>query len=154
VHHPDPRPADDPGSADRPVPPSPPSPRGDDRAGTTTAETLPSPEGDDGARHSRPSLAEALATLRPVPRYARLERFLLDQGGLELADVARAAATGGPHEGLAAVRWLLRQLPEWERAHVEAARAEGWSWGEIARVLGRARQPVHRRYARRDGTDP
>ncbi|HSL56457.1 MAG TPA: sigma factor-like helix-turn-helix DNA-binding protein [Acidimicrobiales bacterium] len=96
----------------------------------------------------------ALATVDHTQRIDRLERFLRDDGALELTDIVRAAAVGGPHEGLAAVRWLLRALPEWERAQVEAARVDGWSWAEIARVLGRAKQPVHRRYARPDGTHP
>lgn len=55
-----------------------------------------------------------------------------------------------PAGGLAAVRHLRLQLERFERAHVATARRHGWSWAEIARVLGRHRQAVHRQYAGQD----
>lgn len=55
-----------------------------------------------------------------------------------------------PHAGLAAVRELRRLLAIWEREHVDRARHDGWGWAEIARVLGRHRQSVHRQYAATD----
>ena len=57
------------------------------------------------------------------------------------------AAGGNPDKGLPAVAELRRLVDEWERAQVDRARDAGWNWAEIARLLGRHRQSVHREYA-------
>jgi hypothetical protein len=64
----------------------------------------------------------------------------------EASNLARYAASGPPEHALVAIRRLRRLLDDCEPAQVAAARAAGWNWGEIARVLGRSRQAVHRRY--------
>lgn len=64
----------------------------------------------------------------------------------EAGDLERYAVAGPPEHGLPAVRGLRRLADECEPRQVAGARAAGWSWDEIARVLGRSRQAVHRRY--------
>ena len=54
-----------------------------------------------------------------------------------------------PRAGLRAVRALGRLLEHLERTQVDRARAAGWSWQEIAEVLGVSRQAVHKKHARR-----
>ena len=47
---------------------------------------------------------------------------------------------------------VLRQLVErLEGLQVDNARDQGWSWQQIARVLGISRQAVHKKHARRRG---
>jgi hypothetical protein len=54
-----------------------------------------------------------------------------------------AAASDDPDVGLVAVV-ALRQLVEvLEELQVERARANGWSWRDIARRLGVSKQAVH-----------
>ena len=60
--------------------------------------------------------------------------------------LAAYAKEGPPEHGLPAIRRLRALLDEWEAYQVRAARARGWNWGEIGRVLGRSRQAVHARY--------
>ncbi|MGH9103972.1 MAG: helix-turn-helix domain-containing protein [Acidimicrobiales bacterium] len=67
----------------------------------------------------------------------------------ELTDLVARASEGPPQAGLAAVAQLRELVDRWEEDHVRSARREGWAWAEIARVLGRHRQAVHREYARR-----
>jgi DNA-directed RNA polymerase specialized sigma24 family protein len=62
----------------------------------------------------------------------------------ELADVASSA---GPLEGLQAASALRRLAERLEAAQVAHARRVGWSWQDIAEVLGVSRQAVHQRYA-------
>lgn len=54
-----------------------------------------------------------------------------------------------PAEGLRAVASLRRLVEQLELLHVRRARGEGWSWQEIAAVLGVSRQAVHQKHARR-----
>ena len=54
-----------------------------------------------------------------------------------------------PREGLEAVVALRRLLEMLEASQVENAFAAGWSWAEIAEVLGVSRQAVHKKHARR-----
>ena len=63
------------------------------------------------------------------------------------AELVTQAAAGPPDKGLAAVAKLRKLVDEWEAAQVRKAREAGWSWAEIARVLDRHRQAVHREYA-------
>ena len=47
------------------------------------------------------------------------------------------------------VQRLLEKAQTGEpHAALRAVRACGWSWGQIARVLGKKRQAVHKRYAK------
>jgi DNA-directed RNA polymerase specialized sigma24 family protein len=54
-----------------------------------------------------------------------------------------------PREGLEAVVALRRLLEMLEAAHVESAYVAGWSWAQIAEVLGVSRQAVHKKHAKR-----
>lgn len=55
----------------------------------------------------------------------------------------------GPREGLEAVVALRRLLEMLEASQVEGAYEAGWSWAEIAEVLGVSKQAVHKKHARR-----
>lgn len=54
-----------------------------------------------------------------------------------------------PREGLEAVVALRRTLEMLEAAQVENAFVAGWSWAQIAEVLGVSKQAVHKKHARR-----
>lgn len=62
------------------------------------------------------------------------------------ADLIDAASGADPREGLRAVLALRRLLERLEYLHVRRAREQGWSWQDIATVLGVSRQAVHQRY--------
>jgi DNA-directed RNA polymerase specialized sigma24 family protein len=64
-------------------------------------------------------------------------------------DLAATAADADPRTGLRAVRALGRLLEHLEETQVRRARALGWSWQEIAEVLGVSRQAVHKKHGRR-----
>ncbi len=67
-------------------------------------------------------------------------------------DVLEAAsASTDPTTGLAAVRALRRLVEQLEVLQVDHARSLGWSWQQIAHVLGISRQAVHKKHARRRG---
>jgi DNA-directed RNA polymerase specialized sigma24 family protein len=63
-------------------------------------------------------------------------------------DLAQAAADADPRTGLRAVRALRRLVEHLEQSQVRRARALGWSWQEIAEVLGVSRQAVHKKHGR------
>ena len=66
-------------------------------------------------------------------------------------DAAKLAGDVGsedPATGLEAVAALRRLLERLEALHVERARDQGWSWQDIALVLGVSRQAVHQKYGR------
>ena len=65
------------------------------------------------------------------------------------SDLATAAAGADPRTGLRAVRALRRLLEHLEDTQVRRARELGWSWQEIADVLGVSRQAVHKKHGRR-----
>ena len=67
----------------------------------------------------------------------------------ETTDLASAASDADPRTGLRAVRALRRLLEHLEETQVRRARALGWSWQEIAEVLGVSRQAVHKKHGRR-----
>ena len=67
----------------------------------------------------------------------------------DLAELTTAASAADPRDGLRAVRALRRLLEHLERTQVDRARSVGWSWQEIAEVLGVSRQAVHKKHARR-----
>jgi transcriptional regulator with GAF, ATPase, and Fis domain len=54
-----------------------------------------------------------------------------------------------PAAGLAAVVALRRFADRLEDSQVERAMRSGWSWAEVAEVLGVTRQAVHKKHARR-----
>ena len=54
-----------------------------------------------------------------------------------------------PAISLRAVAALGRLLERLEALHVSHARAQGWSWQEIAEQLGVSKQAVHRKHHRR-----
>lgn len=59
---------------------------------------------------------------------------------------------GGPEdsrEGLEAVVALRQMLEALEAAQVENAFVAGWSWAQIAEVLGVSKQAVHKKHAKR-----
>ncbi len=63
--------------------------------------------------------------------------------------LAAAADSPDPRTGLRAVAALRRLLAQLEALQVDNAREHGWSWQEIAEILGVSRQAVHKKYARR-----
>jgi DNA-directed RNA polymerase specialized sigma24 family protein len=68
--------------------------------------------------------------------------------------LAAAADSSDPRTGLRAVAALGRLLEQLEALQVDNARGQGWSWQEIAEVLGVSRQAVHKKHARRGGGEP
>ncbi|HEY9335175.1 MULTISPECIES: hypothetical protein [unclassified Kribbella] len=54
-----------------------------------------------------------------------------------------------PAAGLAAVVALRRLADRLEDSQVERAMRAGWSWSDVAEVLGVTRQAVHKKHARR-----
>jgi DNA-directed RNA polymerase specialized sigma24 family protein len=64
-------------------------------------------------------------------------------------DLASAAADADPRTGLRAVRALRRLTEQLEASQVGRARDQGWSWQEIADVLGVSRQAVHKKHRKR-----
>ncbi|HET9859326.1 MAG TPA: helix-turn-helix domain-containing protein [Nocardioidaceae bacterium] len=69
----------------------------------------------------------------------------------EATKLATAAAAADPHTGLRAVAALRRLLEKLEESQVASARRQGWSWQEIADVLGVSRQAVHKKHGKRLG---
>ena len=64
-------------------------------------------------------------------------------------DLAEDLDSTDPQVGLRAVAALRRLLENLEALHVRNARANGWSWQDIADSLGVTKQTVHRKHARR-----
>jgi hypothetical protein len=62
------------------------------------------------------------------------------------SELAAEASSRDPAEGLRAVAALRRLLERLEEVHVQNARAAGWSWSEIAALLGVTKQTVHRKH--------
>ncbi|HVD15241.1 MAG TPA: helix-turn-helix domain-containing protein [Actinomycetota bacterium] len=60
-----------------------------------------------------------------------------------------ALASPDPRVGLRAVAALRQLLEQLEALQVDNARAKGWSWQEIAEILGVSRQAVHKKHAAR-----
>ena len=61
---------------------------------------------------------------------------------------AAAASSRDPAVGLAAVASLRGLLESLEELQGGNARAQGWSWQQIAHVLQVSRQAVHKKYRR------
>lgn len=66
----------------------------------------------------------------------------------DIDQLTAVATEGDPRSGLRAVRALRRLLEQLEAAQVSRAREQGWSWQEIADVLGVSRQAVHKKHRR------
>jgi DNA-directed RNA polymerase specialized sigma24 family protein len=67
-----------------------------------------------------------------------------------MADTAQVAADAGskdPGVGLRAVRALRELAERLEELQVQNARDQGWTWQEIAELLGVTRQAAHKKYA-------
>ncbi|WP_112275176.1 helix-turn-helix domain-containing protein [Lentzea terrae] len=67
----------------------------------------------------------------------------------EATDLATAAGDRDPRVGLRAVSALRRLLEHLEAVQVRSARAQGWSWQDIAAELGVSRQAVHKKHGGR-----
>jgi DNA-directed RNA polymerase specialized sigma24 family protein len=64
-------------------------------------------------------------------------------------DLTHVASGADPRTGLRAVRALRRLVEHLETLQVRQARELGWSWQEIAEVLGVSRQAVHKKHGGR-----
>lgn len=64
------------------------------------------------------------------------------------SELAQAASSSDPAEGLRAVRALRELADRLERLQVHRARDLGWTWQEIAAHVGVSRQAVHQKYGR------
>jgi predicted transcriptional regulator len=69
----------------------------------------------------------------------------------DTARVATAASSKDPTVGLKAVRSLRILVERLEGLQVDNAREQGWTWEQIAQVLGISRQAMHKKYARGRG---
>jgi hypothetical protein len=67
----------------------------------------------------------------------------------EASRLADATASRDPAEGLHAVASLRVLLETLEELQVSNAREQGWSWQQIADVLGVSRQAVHKKHGGR-----
>ena len=67
--------------------------------------------------------------------------------GTTATELAAAAASRDPRVGLGAVAALRRLLDSLEALQVGNARDQGWSWQQIAAVLGVSKQAVHKKHA-------
>ncbi len=65
----------------------------------------------------------------------------------DTAQVATAASSKDPTVGLRAVRSLRILVERLEALQVQNARDAGWTWEQIAALLGVTRQAVHKKYA-------
>jgi hypothetical protein len=65
----------------------------------------------------------------------------------EATKLAGAASSKDPAVGLQAVCALRSLLENLESLQVENARNAGWSWEQIANVLGVSKQAVHKKHA-------
>jgi hypothetical protein len=64
----------------------------------------------------------------------------------DATQLAGETASKDPRVGLAAVASLRRLLESLEALQVENARAEGWSWQQIADALGVSKQAAHKKH--------
>jgi predicted transcriptional regulator len=65
----------------------------------------------------------------------------------DTAAVATAASSKDPAVGLRAVRSMRVLVERLEALQVRNARDSGWTWEQIAQLLGVTRQAVHKKYA-------
>ncbi|MGY1660969.1 RNA polymerase subunit sigma-70 [Geodermatophilus sp. SYSU D00705] len=69
----------------------------------------------------------------------------------DTTQVASAASSRDPAVGLKAVRALRVLVERLEALQVDNARDQGWTWEQIAVLLGVTRQAVHKKHARGRG---
>lgn len=62
-------------------------------------------------------------------------------------DVATLPSPDDPADAFAAVVALRRAAADLERATVDAALGQGWTWQQIGRALGMTAQAAHKRLA-------
>ena len=67
----------------------------------------------------------------------------------EVATVAEATGSQDPEIGLRAVAALRGLLEVLEALQVDNARANGWSWRDIASRMGVSKQAVHQKHGPR-----
>ncbi len=67
----------------------------------------------------------------------------------EATKLAGDATSKDPAVGLRGVAALRRLLERLEMLQVDNARKQGWSWQDIAQVLGVSKQAVHQKHADR-----
>lgn len=67
----------------------------------------------------------------------------------EVTDLTSAASGTDARAGLRAALALRRLAETLEALQVTNARAQGWSWQEIAEALDVSKQAVHKKYSRR-----
>ncbi|MBA2274489.1 MAG: RNA polymerase subunit sigma-70 [Actinobacteria bacterium] len=63
--------------------------------------------------------------------------------------LATAASSRDPSVGLRAVASLRVLVEDLQELQIDNARSQGWSWQQIASVLGVSKQAVHKKYAGR-----
>ncbi len=66
-------------------------------------------------------------------------------------DLVEGVASNDPAVGLRAVAALRALAEQLEQVQVDNARAQRWSWQDIAACLGVTKQTVHRKHGRRSG---
>jgi ribosome-binding protein aMBF1 (putative translation factor) len=64
----------------------------------------------------------------------------------ESADVVTRTASDDPEVGLRAVASLRALVEAVEELQVRRAREQGWSWQQIAALLGISKQAVHQKH--------
>jgi hypothetical protein len=82
-------------------------------------------------------------------------RYLDDMektAGSEVAALATASNSHDPETGLRAVAALRGLVEVLEALQVNNARANGWSWQDIATRLGISKQAVHQKHGPRSRT--
>jgi hypothetical protein len=67
---------------------------------------------------------------------------------VEARRMVEAATSSDPDTGLAAVVALRGLVEVLETLQVDNARAQGWSWRDIADRVGLTKQAVHHKHAR------
>ena len=72
----------------------------------------------------------------------------------EVTQVAAATSSQDPEVGLSAVAALRGLVEVLEALQVDNARANGWSWQDIASRLGVTKQAVHQKHGPRSRSGP
>ena len=75
-----------------------------------------------------------------------------ETAGPGAATLTAATSSRDPEVGLRAVAALHGLLEVLEALQVDNARAQGWSWQDIARRLGVSKQAVHQKHGPRTRT--
>lgn len=70
------------------------------------------------------------------------------------SDLVGSSTSRNPAVGLRAVAALRRLVEQLEGLQVQNARDQGWSWADIAAVIGVSKQAVHKKHAGRMTSGP